>query len=288
MPGPLATRYDHPFFGDAFVVTMIATTLVLTISGPGLALGLFWGVMAGFGGLFGVAICAGMIARTDDDRALGARVITCALLALAIGHHARQSVGALGVALGVAAFAYTCTRVVLRDRAITSGKVLPEGTDDELIAAGIAALPADTSVALRHQVDTAVEDFRQLAAILTDPALVATIGLDAPGMLAEARTVLFALLTQAPRVARVQALAARRVDDKPAQEAAAAALAAQGQRSEALHRAASAAVQAAAASAVGDPAKLQDHTENLLMLRDAQAPLDPEAPRATLDELRLP
>ena len=113
---------------------------------------------------------------------------------------------------------------------------------DDPVDAALAGLPQALPPELRARIDTALEDYRQLKDVLSDSTLITGVGVDPAAMLVESREV-------------------------PAtQQAVAAALAAFEQRADALHSAASAAVQLAAADAAGDPALLRDHTENLLML----------------------
>ena len=120
---------------------------------------------------------------------------------------------------------------------------------DDPVDAALAGLPQALPPELRARIDTALEDYRQLKDVLSDSTLITGVGVDPAAMLVESREV-------------------------PAtQQAVAAALAAFEQRADALHSAASAAVQLAAADAAGDPALLRDHTENLLMLRAAHEQL---------------
>ena len=144
---------------------------------------------------------------------------------------------------------------------------------DDPVDAALAGLPQALPPELRARIDTALEDYRQLKDVLSDSTLITGVGVDPAAMLVESREVMLALLAQAPRVARVLALAGRRSEVPATQQAVAAALAAFEQRADALHSAASAAVQLAAADAAGDPALLRDHTENLLMLRAAHEQL---------------
>ena len=267
----LAKRLDHPLFGDAYLATIFATGAVFALADWGFLLGLLCGLVVGVPAIFVMAVATTLFAG-DDPHSRRVRPLACLALALVVAELARQLVGLPGLAVGLGLFAFTGARAFIRDRHVLKDRPLPPARDR--VAAAIAALPANLGVALRARVDAASEDFRQLQEILADPALASEIGVDAPAMLAEAEQVLLTLLAQAPRVARVQALADRRADDPAAREAAAAAFAALGQRSDALHHAASAAIQLAAASAAGDTASLRDHTENLRMLRAAHAELD--------------
>lgn len=272
----LAKRLDDPMFGDAYVTSLVATVAVALLSDWGLLVSLATGAVLGVAAVFliavAIAVCTG-----GNDRSLVGRVLACAVFGVVVGEVGRQIVGWPGVLLGGLAFAYTGVRAAWRHGHVLESMPHVPGLPAAVTDA-VAALPPALGPDLRARVDAAVEDFRQLNEVLSERSLARAPGVDAAAMLAEAERLLLALLQQAPQVARVQALADRREDDAPARAAAQAAFVALGQRSDALHQAASAAIQLAAALAAGDAAGLQEHTQNLHLLRAAHQELDEPGP----------
>lgn len=270
----LAKRLDDPMFGDAYVAGLVATAVVAIAGGWGVLAGVALGVVIGVPAVFVIAIAIA-VCTGGDDRSLIGRVLACGVLGVVLGEVGRQLVGWPGLAVGALGFAYTGARAAWRHGHVLKDMPHAPAALPAAVTDAIEALPAALGPDLRARVDVAVEDFKQLHEVLGDPSLAGAPGVDAAAMLAEAQQILQALLRDAPRVARVQALADRREDDAPAREAAATAFAALGQRADALHQAASAAIRLAAALAAGDTSALQEHTANLHLLSAAHQELGP-------------
>ncbi len=140
----------------------------------------------------------------------------------------------------------------------------------EEVAEALSNLPPDLPASIQTMIDTAILDYQHLRELLADdPLLPDSVGLDPANMLAEAEQVLLALLTQAPRVARVQRIAERRPDDPAAAQAAATATSALQHRADTLHNATSAALALIATPNTDDTAALRDHTANLQLLHQS-------------------
>lgn len=300
----LEKRLDHPLYGDGYVTGIAATALVFGFAGWGVGYGVLLGLVLGIPALFFLALAAGMMSG-DDPVGLKGRLYGSATYATLLGWIAISLAGTAGFFIAAGVFVYLALRVthrhlllpkditVVRDKPALPAKpeAKPEDTPatpatpalpaaDDATSAGLAfisgpvgaayrELPPDLGVDLRARVDTAVENFRQLHEILHDPQLLAHVAIDAPGMIAAAEEAALDLLRQVPRVARIQALAARRSDDADARAAAQAAFASLDKPSDALRQAVSAAFRTLAANPTSDPADLREHTAQLDALRAA-------------------
>lgn len=273
----LEKRLDHPLFGDAFFTGLAATSAVFALAGWGIGWGILLGLVTGVVGVFIVAIACGLLTG-DDPIALKGRILGTGSYAALIGYAGWTAAGTSGLVVAAVVYAYLTVMVVHRHRSLPSDvHVLPAaGKQPALpefaaipgpIGLAYIQLPADLGVDLRARVDAALENYRQLHEILHDPVLLTHIAVDAPGMIAAAEEIALDLLRQVPRLARIQALAARRGNDDEARAAATAAFSSLDKHAEALHQAASAAFKIVAAGPGGDTSILREHTERLQGLR---------------------
>lgn len=158
-------------------------------------------------------------------------------------------------------------------------EALPESTTPPLsrvVDAAVNALPSELEPTIRELVNRAVEDFTHLQELLADPQLDAYLGHDDDAILFEAEAVLVDLLRRAPVVSRVVALARRRSDDDRGKAAAEAAEGRLRQQAQALHEAASAALQLAASDQAQALADLREHVDRLNAVREARDELEGE------------
>lgn len=273
----LTKRLDYPQFSDAYLTGHAATIALFTLAGWGVMYGVLFGIIVGVAAVFvhGMAVA---ILSGDDPVALKGRLLGSGAYAAILAYIGWTCAGAGGLVIAALAFVYLAVEVVRRHRALPPNVVaIPEpktpgalpGPAETPGPVGIAyaRLPADLGVDLRARVDAAIENYRQLHEILHDPILLTHITVDAPGMLAAADEIALDLLREVPRLARIQALAARRGDDEDARAAAAAAFANLDKHAEALHDAASAAFKIVAAGPDSDTSSLREHTERLHDLR---------------------
>lgn len=302
----LEQRLDHPLYGDGYLTGLAATALVFGFAGWGVGWGLLLGLVVGVGTVFVLAITAGLMTG-DDPVGLRGRLYGAGIYAVLIGWVGIGAAGDAGFYVAAAVFVYLAARITRRHRALPRDLVVvptpkplpaePPASAPTRPAADPPALPADAvappsappaipgpvGVALselprdlqpdlRARVDAAVENYRQLHELLHDPQLLALSDIDAPGMIAAAEEVALDLLRQVPRIARIQALAARRGDDADARAASDAALAALRGQSEALYEAVSAAFRALAADQASDARELRDHTARLTALHRDHTP----------------
>lgn len=144
-------------------------------------------------------------------------------------------------------------------------KPLPRSIDR-----GLAELPADIDPEIRELLDSAVEDYAHLHEIVSDPTLASNLGRDDTALLHGAEAVLLDVLKRAPLVSRVKRLASRRDDDPNGQAAADAAQARLRRQTDALHDAASAALQLAASEGTDAAEELREHIDGLNALREAR------------------
>jgi hypothetical protein len=143
------------------------------------------------------------------------------------------------------------------------------------VGVAYARLPSDTSAGLRARVDTALDHYRRLHDILSDPVLLMHTTVDASGLLAAAEQIALELLHEVPRLARLQAHAARRGTPEQAKAAAAAAFAGFDRSAEALAQAATNAFKIVAGSPVDEAAHMREHTDHLTSLRSVHDELQP-------------
>ncbi len=144
-------------------------------------------------------------------------------------------------------------------------KPLPRSIDR-----GLAELPADIHPEIRELVDSAVEDYAHLHEIVSDPTLASNLGSDDTALLLGSEAVLIDVLKRAPLVSRVKELASRRGDDPSGQAAAEAAEGRLRRQTEALHDAASAALQLVACEGSDAADELREHIDGLNALREAR------------------
>lgn len=270
-------RLDYPQFLDAYLAGHAVTIAIFTLAGWGVVWGALAGVLAGVLSVFYIAIATALLSG-NHPIAFKSRLVAGAIFSAGVAWSSAAYIGLAGVIVGAAAFVGLTAQVVRRHHNLPPDLVVlpnPAPPRGELpsspslpgpVGIAYAQLP-ELSADLRARVDAAIEDYRQLQDILHDPLLLIHAAVDAPGMLAAAEEVALDLLRQVPRLARIQALAARRSHDEQARAAATAALKSLDRQADALHEAASAAFIIIAAGPESDTQALREHTDRLHSLR---------------------
>lgn len=279
------TPFDNRIFGDAAIATIATTSFTHYLIGGSWLVGLGMGLLYAVPALILIAVLAAFVASPPT---YARATLLWALFAAVVGEVTRGIVYAPDHAMVMAGTIFVVgaarSMVVLRRHPALRAPAAPAAALAEApdvpapaapappaLAPLTPALPpvaADLSTEVLAIARDAERDYRDLCDALTDPSLGQSAGVDPTGMRAAAEELLRDIRRRAPLVDRVRRIGAER-GDPDTRQAGDDALAALRRQADALRAATAAALQIAAAERV-DGDLLRDHTENLLMLRDAR------------------
>jgi hypothetical protein len=132
----------------------------------------------------------------------------------------------------------------------------------EDLRAEVAALPVDSSAAVRETVTRAVADYLHLREVLLGPGASA-VAVDDAVLLGEAEATLRSIVARAPAVSALVAVAVQRGGDRRGREAAGDAVLHLRDQSRGLHETASAAIEWAASRSAGDAERLRASADRM-------------------------
>lgn len=277
------SAYDNQVFNDSAILAIVGTTASNLAVGGGLLGGIVFGLLAAVPSLF----AAGMISTFVADPPTPLRAAIAWAIFVGVGAELiRSTTGSLTLAatLGAVGFTYATLRSIhtIRQaalagpapaRALASARApAPEPAGAPVPAAPVS-VPKELPQELQALVDAAAADLGHLREALADPAF-ARPGVDAAGMRDEAQRLFQDICRRAPLAAHLRRLAEEPGADEAARAAAGEALAALRRQGDALRDATTTALQVAVSDA-RDVTGLRDHTENLQLLQEARADVDP-------------